>query len=86
MSDPNQTITFNPNEIQYLNEKQVSKLTGKAVATLRNERSKRIGINFIKAGGKVIYDIQDIIKYMNDRRIVTEQTDFRIGAETKDRK
>jgi hypothetical protein len=73
MTDSNQAVTFNPNEIRYLNDKEVSKITGKAVATLRNERSKRIGINFIKAGGKVVYDLQDIVKYMNDRRILTEQ-------------
>ena len=72
MIDTSQAVTFNPNEIRYLNDKEVSKITGKAVATLRNERSLRKGIPYIKAGGKVLYSLQDIISYMNDHRVNTE--------------
>ncbi|MBU2511697.1 helix-turn-helix domain-containing protein [bacterium] len=58
-------------QVKYLNDKQVARMTGKAVQSLRNERSKRIGIPFIRMGGAVRYDIQDVIKYMEERRIET---------------
>lgn len=73
MTDTSQAVTLNPNEIRYLNDKEVSKITGKAIATLRNERSLRKGIPYIKAGGKILYSLQDIVKYMNDHRVNTEQ-------------
>ncbi len=60
-------------EVRYLTDKQVAQMTGKAVQTLRNERYKRTGINFIRMGGAVRYDIQDVIKYMNDHKVQTEQ-------------
>lgn len=60
-------------EIRYLTDKQVAQMTGKAVQTLRNERYKRTGINFIRMGGAVRYDIQDVIKYMDERKIHIER-------------
>lgn len=73
MINSNKEIATNSIEIRYLNEKKVSMITGKAISTLRNERSRRTGIPYIKAGGKVLYNLQDIIEYMNAHRIDTNQ-------------
>lgn len=56
---------------QYLTERQVSELTGRALSTLRNERSKRRGISYIKVGRSVRYSIEDVISFMESKRITT---------------
>ena len=55
----------------YLNEKETAAITGKAVATLRNERHLRRGCPYLKVGTgrSVRYKISDIIDYMEARRI-----------------
>ncbi len=54
----------------YLNEKEVSQLTGRAVSTLRNERFMRKGLPYLKVGGRSIrYKTEDVIAYMEGRRI-----------------
>lgn len=54
---------------QYLNERQVSEITGRALSTLRNERSKRTGISYLKIGRSVRYNIKDVIEFMESRKI-----------------
>jgi predicted DNA-binding transcriptional regulator AlpA len=56
---------------QYLNERQVSEITGRALSTLRNERSKRTGISYLKIGRSVRYNIKDVIEFMESRKIKT---------------
>ena len=56
---------------QYLNEQQVSDITGRALSTLRNERSKGIGIPYSKIGRSVRYNIKDVIEFMESRKIMT---------------
>jgi predicted DNA-binding transcriptional regulator AlpA len=58
---------------QYLNERQVSEITGRALSTLRNERSKRIGIPYYKIGRSVRYNFQDVIKFMESHKIIPDQ-------------
>lgn len=55
----------------YLNEKEVSALTGRAVATLRNQRHLRKGFPYlkIKGGRAVRYKTSDIIDNMESVRI-----------------
>ena len=60
-------------EIQYLVEKDVSKITKRALPTLRNDRSKGIGIPFIKCGRSVRYNLADVIQYMEDRKVSTHE-------------
>lgn len=60
---------------RYLNEVQVSEMTGRALSTLRNERARGTGMPYIKVGRSVRYDYADIIEFMNARKIMTE--DFR---------
>jgi len=57
---------------QYLTEKQVSEITGRALSTLRNERSKGRGIPYIKVGRSVRYNLEDVIGFMEHHRIETQ--------------
>ncbi len=54
---------------QWLNEKEVSKMTGRAEQTLRNDRTKRQGIPYCKIGRSVRYRIEDVIFFMDANRI-----------------
>ncbi|MCA9735451.1 MAG: helix-turn-helix domain-containing protein [Deferribacteres bacterium] len=57
---------------QYLPEKEVSKITGIALSTLRNDRFYGRGIPYVKIRRSVRYDLQDVIKFMNAHKIQTE--------------
>jgi hypothetical protein len=54
---------------QYLNEKQVSELTGIAVATLQNHRFYGIGLPYCKINRSVRYKLDAIEKYMDEHTI-----------------
>jgi len=55
---------------KYLNEKEVAQITGRAVSTLRNERFLRVGLPYLKIGGRSIrYRSEDVFAYMEGRRI-----------------
>ncbi len=59
----------------YLTETQVSKMTGIALSTLRNQRFERRGCPYLKIGmfgRSVRYKLSDVIDYMEARRIQTE--------------
>ena len=60
-------------QIQYINENQVSKITGMALSTLRNNRSKGQGIPYIKVGRSVRYGLQDVIEFMESHKIKTDK-------------
>ncbi len=57
---------------RYLTEKEVSKITGIALSTLRTSRFKRTGITYSKISRSVRYSYADVIAYMESRKIVTE--------------
>jgi len=57
---------------QYLNEKEVSKITKRALPTLRNDRHKGVGIAYHKIGRSVRYSLADVIEFMEARKIKTE--------------
>ena len=57
---------------KYITEIEVSEITGRALSTLRNERSKGEGIIYIKVGRSVRYDLQDVIDFMESHKIQTE--------------
>jgi hypothetical protein len=54
---------------RFLNEREVSEFTGKALSTLRNDRAAGIGIRFGKDGRRVFYDLADVEDYMLHRKI-----------------
>ena len=57
------------NNFKYLNEKDVSNLTGLALSTLRNHRCKGKGLPYYKVGKAVRYSFQDIISYFERHKI-----------------
>jgi len=58
-------------KIRYVDEKEVSRITGRAVQTLRNERFMGKGFPYIKVGGSVRYNLGDVIEFMEKRKIRT---------------
>ena len=59
---------------KYINENQVAEITGRALSTLRNERSRGLGIPYIKIGRSVRYDLTDVISFMDSHKIMTQST------------
>ena len=60
--------------IQYLTEVTVAEITGRALSTLRNDRSIGRGIPYIKIGRSVRYDINDVVRFMEAHKIRTEDS------------
>ncbi|MCP3928731.1 MAG: helix-turn-helix domain-containing protein [Bacteroidetes bacterium] len=61
--------------LKWLTEKEVSKMIGRAAQTLRNDRMKRRGIPYCKAGRSVRYRLDDVMTYMNQYRITFSETE-----------
>lgn len=59
-------------DVRYLNEKQVSQITGRAVKTLQNDRWLGRGISYYKLGKSVRYLLDDVIKYMEAKKVRTK--------------
>ena len=58
---------------QYLTEVEVSNLTRMSLSDLRNKRHLGKGIPYIKCSRSVRYDLEDVIAYMEARKIHTSQ-------------
>lgn len=58
--------------VQYLDEKEVSRITRRALPTLRNDRHLGRGIPYLKIGRSVRYSLADVITFMEAGRIKTE--------------
>ena len=59
-------------EIEYITEREVVKLTGRALSTLRNDRVARRGFPYVKWGRFVRYRKSDVIAFMEAHKIRTE--------------
>lgn len=57
--------------LQYLTEKQVNKMTQRGLQTLRNDRFRGRGIPYVKLGRSVRYLLDDVIAFMEARKIKT---------------
>ena len=58
----------------FLNEKEAAAITGRALSTFRNDRHLRRGIPYLKVGLRTIrYRLQDVIHFMEGRRISFEE-------------
>ena len=57
---------------RYIDEREVSRITGRALPTLRNDRFNRRGFPYIKLGRSVRYKLNDIISFMEEHRVETE--------------
>lgn len=66
---------------RYLDEREVSRITGRAVQTLRNDRSRGVGISYVKLARQVRYELSDVVAYMDSRKIHTADTHTRTGAQ-----
>jgi len=58
--------------IQYVDEKEVSRITGRALPTLRNDRHRGRGFPYVKLGRSVRYRLTDVIQFMEGRKIKPE--------------
>lgn len=57
----------------YLDEKIVSQMTGRALSSLRNDRFKRKNIPYVKFGRSCRYCEEDVINFMEKRKVQTEE-------------
>lgn len=57
---------------RYITEKEVSLLTCLALSTIRNARFNRKGIPYVKVGRSVRYSHEDVVSFMESRKIKTE--------------
>jgi Helix-turn-helix domain len=51
----------------FLTDVEVAEMLHRSVKTLRNDRSLRRGIPYVKNGRQVRYRLADVLAYMNDR-------------------
>ena len=59
---------------RWLTEREVSKITGLALATLRNQRYLRKGVPFAKVGKSVRYSLADVTCFMDGCRVEMRET------------
>jgi hypothetical protein len=55
--------------VKFINETEVSRITGRAVPTLRNDRYKGQGLPFYKLGRSIRYRLDEILAFMGERRV-----------------
>ncbi|MBU1067455.1 DNA-binding protein [Patescibacteria group bacterium] len=55
----------------YVDEKFVAKMIGRAIQSLRNDRMLGKGIPYYKNGKSIRYCLEDVVFYMESRRIET---------------
>jgi hypothetical protein len=56
---------------EYLNERETSTLTGRAISTLQNDRAAGRGFPYVKWGRFVRYPKKDVIAFMEARKVQT---------------
>jgi len=61
------------NHPRYLTERQVSEITGRALSTLRNDRMHGRGLPYVKMGRSVRYDLDDVRRFMESRKVRTTE-------------
>lgn len=57
---------------RYLTESEVSAFTKRSLQTLRNERSRGVGIPYVKVGRSIRYPLTKVIEFMEARLIRQE--------------
>ena len=62
-----------PEKELYLKEVDVARLTGFSLSTLRNNRSLRKGIPYLKIGKSIRYNAADVVNYLESHRITTTE-------------
>lgn len=59
---------------QVVDETKASKITGRAIQTLRNDRHLHQGPPYIKMGRSVRYRVSDLLDYLERHRIDPEKS------------
>jgi len=59
-------------EQQYIDEREVSRLIKRALSSLRNDRFQGKGLPYRKFGRSVRYNREEVINFMESRKIDTE--------------
>lgn len=55
---------------RYLTEKEVAAMTGLSLSNLRNSRFLGRGLPYVKIGRSVRYNLDDVIEYMESRKVI----------------
>jgi hypothetical protein len=58
-------------EDRFIDEREVSRIIGRAVQTLRNDRHKGQGLSYSKVGRHVRYSLRSVLDFMAAHRIET---------------
>jgi predicted DNA-binding transcriptional regulator AlpA len=63
---------------RYLSEKQTAEYLGLSVKTIQRHRGTGLGPAYIKAGGRVLYDLHDLDNWMQRHKIqsTSERNNF----------
>lgn len=67
--DTENVIGGQRDKVRWLNEKQVSEMTGISLSTLRKHRFASVGMPYYKLGRSVRYKVEDVITYMESKRV-----------------
>lgn len=60
--------------VKYLKEQDVSALIGRGIGTLRNDRYHGRGLPYIKFGRHVRYEEKDVIQFMQECKVQTDDS------------
>lgn len=58
---------------QFLTEKETAEITRMSMSTLRNDRSRGVGINYYKINRAVRYKLEDVMEWMDSRKIIVNR-------------
>ena len=58
-------------QIHWINERQVHEITGRALSSLRNDRCKGVGLPYYRWGRSVRYRLDEVLRFMEDRKVKT---------------
>lgn len=53
---------------RYITEQQLADITKRSVKSWQRDRTKGGSIPFIRCGGKILYDMEDVTAWMNSRK------------------
>lgn len=62
-------MTFQEIQDQFVSEKEISKVTGRSVFTLRNDRYLGRGFPYVKNSRQVRYSLQEVVRIMESKKI-----------------
>lgn len=57
---------------RFIDERELAKISGRAVQTLRNDRHHGKGFPYVRIGKSIRYNLQDILSYMEAHKVQTE--------------